>query len=147
MKNPDSLWHDTVYRFAQQSKCLSRQVGAILVDRYQHQMSQGWNSPPYGSTCDDCPRCKSKTESGKDLHLAICVHAEINAISHAARMGYSTDQSTLYCTTKPCAECTKAIISAGIVEVVYDVDYNSPLTDKLLSNAKIIMRKFKKLGD
>ena len=142
MKNPDSLWYDQVYRFSKQSKCLSRQVGAILVDQYDHMFGQGWNSAPAGSTTDDCPRCKNKSKSGDDLHLAICTHAEINAIAHAAKMGYTTHGSTLYSTTKPCGECTKSIISAGIVEVVYDVDYNSPITDMLFKNAGIKVRQF-----
>lgn len=143
MKNPDKLWYDLVYRFAEQSQCRSRKVGAIIVDEHNHLLGQGWNSAPKGSITEDCPRCNLMTgESGRNLHLAICAHAEINAIAHAARMGHPTDNSTIYCTTKPCSDCTKAIIGAGVKEVVYDVDYDSPLTDALLKCANVGIRKF-----
>jgi dCMP deaminase len=142
VKNPDQLWLEIVNRFAIQSRCQCRQVGAILVDRFGHLFAQGWNSAPKGSSCEDCPRCKGKVTTGQNLEQAICVHAEINAIAHAARAGHATDGATLYCTTLPCAECAKAIVSAGIVEVVYLDDYPSPLTLKILNNAMVKLRKF-----
>jgi len=143
MKHPDKLWYDIVYRFAKQSRCRSRKVGAVIVDEYGHLIGQGWNSAPIGSVTEDCPRCNSTNyQSGKDLHLAICTHAEINAIAHAARTGKVTNGSSIYCTCKPCVECTKAIISAGIVEVVYDCDYDSPLTETLFNNAEVKFRNF-----
>ena len=143
MKQPDKLWYDIVHRFAEQSRCKSRKVGAVIVDEYGHLLSQGWNSAPIGSVTDDCPRCNlTNYQSGRDLHLAICTHAEINAIAHAARTGKVTDGSSIYCTCKPCSECAKAIISAGITEVVFDKEYDSPLTEALFNNAKVTVRKF-----
>lgn len=47
------------------------------------------------------------------------VHAEMNAICDAARGGFSTKDSVLYCTTFPCHNCTKHIIASGIKRVVY----------------------------
>lgn len=142
MKDPDSLWKDLVVRFSDQSKCQSRKVGAILVDQQGHMFGQGFNGAPNGSDTIDCPRCSKQVESGKNLDQAICSHAEANAISIAAKNGRSTIGSTLYCTTYPCAECAKLIVGAGIVEVVYLVEYNSPLTDVIFKNASIKMRKF-----
>ncbi len=142
MRNPDQLWLEIVNRFSLQSRCKRRQVGAILVDRFGHLFAQGWNSAPKGSSCEDCPRCKESVLTGQNLEQAICVHAEINAIAHAARAGNATDQSTLYCTTLPCAECAKAIVSAGIIEVIYMDDYPSLLTRIILGNARIKVRQF-----
>lgn len=45
-------------------------------------------------------------------------HAERSAIYVAARLGLSTDGATMYCPWFACAECARAIIEAGIVEVV-----------------------------
>lgn len=47
------------------------------------------------------------------------VHAEMNAICDASRLGISTKDTTLYCTTFPCHNCTKHILASGIKRVVY----------------------------
>jgi dCMP deaminase len=143
MRDPKQLWKDLVVRFSQQSKCKSRMVGAILVDEQGHMFGQGWNSAPLGSSTADCPRCSngSNCPSGTSLDKAICVHAEINCISNAARAGRQTLGATLYCTTYPCAECAKAIVGAGISEVVYIEEYNSPLTKMIFKNADISVRR------
>lgn len=47
------------------------------------------------------------------------VHAEMSAITTAARAGVPLNGGTLYTTTFPCHECTRHIIAAGIGRVVY----------------------------
>jgi cytidine deaminase len=51
------------------------------------------------------------------------VHAEMNSICDAARNGNSIRNSTLYCTTFPCHNCTKHIIASGINKVVFMEPY------------------------
>jgi len=51
------------------------------------------------------------------------VHAEMCAICDAARLGRSLKGGTLFCTTFPCHNCTKHILAAGIVRVVYMEPY------------------------
>ncbi len=58
-------------------------------------------------------------------------HAEMSAITTAARLGVSTKDSILYCTTFPCHGCAKHIISAGIKEVHYIEPYPKSMTDDL----------------
>ena len=60
-----------------------------------------------------------------------CVHAEQAAIINAARSGVSTQDARLFTITFPCHECTKMIIGAGIVEVVYIEPYPKSLADRL----------------
>ena len=48
------------------------------------------------------------------------LHAEANAITKVARIGNSSEGSTLYITASPCLECSKLIIQAGIKRVVYN---------------------------
>jgi len=48
-----------------------------------------------------------------------CTHAEMSAISDAAKLGTSTRNATLYSTTFPCHMCSKDIISSGIIKVVF----------------------------
>jgi len=45
-------------------------------------------------------------------------HAERNAIYNAARAGTATEHCTLYADITPCMDCARAIVQAGIVEVV-----------------------------
>ena len=45
-------------------------------------------------------------------------HAERNAIFRAAMMGWPTGGATMYCLWYACPDCARAIIQAGIYEVV-----------------------------
>lgn len=139
MKDPIQLWSDLVNRFAEQSRCKSRQVGAIIV-KNDRLIAEGWNSAPRGSTTEECPRgrCQGKEQaSGSGLDQAICCHAEVNAIGNCAKLGNSTEGATLYCNTYPCAECAKLVVAAGILEVRYLKAYPSPLTDLIFRNAEV----------
>ncbi|WP_293880236.1 anti-phage dCTP deaminase [Sphingomonas sp.] len=59
------------------------------------------------------------------------VHAEMHAISEAARVGRAVANSTLYCTTFPCHVCARHIIAAGIRSVVFIEPYPKSLTKTL----------------
>ena len=59
------------------------------------------------------------------------VHAEMNAITDAARIGRSLKNSTLYCTTMPCHLCAKHIVASGIKRVVYLQPYHKSLVEEL----------------
>jgi len=59
------------------------------------------------------------------------VHAEMFAITEAARKGVSIKNSTLYCTTFPCHMCARHIISAGIKRVVFIEPYPKSLAKVL----------------
>lgn len=66
------------------------------------------------------------------------VHAEMNAITDAARFGRSILKSTLYCTTMPCHMCTKLIISSGITRVVYVEPYSKSLVREMFPDSVVI---------
>jgi dCMP deaminase len=55
----------------------------------------------------------------------------------AARHGISIANSTLYCTNKPCAICSKMLINAGIARIVYEQDYQDVLAEEMLREAGI----------
>jgi deoxycytidylate deaminase len=48
------------------------------------------------------------------LEFGRIIHAEMSAITDAARLGRSTRNATLFCTTFPCHICVKHIVSSGI---------------------------------
>ncbi|MBK9038992.1 MAG: hypothetical protein IPL83_07510 [Bdellovibrionales bacterium] len=64
-----------------------------------------------------------------EFHRA--THAEMNAILSAQRSGLDVKNSTLYCTTFPCHNCCKHIISSGITQVIYLEPYKKSYADKL----------------
>lgn len=63
------------------------------------------------------------------------VHAEMNAITDAARFNRTTIGTTLYCTTMPCHMCTKLVISSGIKRVVYVQPYVKSLSSELYKDS------------
>lgn len=50
-------------------------------------------------------------------------HAEMNALTDAARLGRSTKSATLYCTTFPCHNCAKHLVASGLSRVVFIEPY------------------------
>lgn len=63
------------------------------------------------------------------------VHAEMNALTDAARFRRSTQGATLYCTTMPCHMCTRLIIASGIKRVVYVQPYIKSLAGELFQDS------------
>lgn len=59
------------------------------------------------------------------------VHAEMHAISEAARRGLAVGGGTIYTTTFPCHMCARHIISSGIEKVIYIEPYPKSMTKEL----------------
>jgi dCMP deaminase len=93
---------------------------------------------------EECPRRICGYESGTHMELCPAQHAEINAISNAARLGVSVLGSTLYMNCViPCKNCFGALINVGIVEIVVDdVRVYDTHTQYLISNSSIRIRRF-----
>lgn len=106
--------------WAENSYCQRRKVGALLV-KDQMIISDGYNGTPSGfeNICED----------GNGVTKPYVLHAEANAITKVARIGNSSEGSTLYITASPCLECSKLIIQAGIKRVVFNDLYR--ITDGL----------------
>jgi len=129
---------------ATRSTCLRRQVGAVIV-RDGQIISTGYNGSPKGTPhCFEtgCLRAQLNIPSGERQEMCRGSHAEMNAISQAASVGVSTAGAVLYCTHSPCAFCSKAIINAGIVRVVYLYSYPDELAERLRREAGLISERF-----
>ena len=133
MKRNDYIsWDDYFMGIAilagKRSKDPSTQVGACIVsgessEEYNHNMilSVGYNGLPLGCSDDDFPW--DRKGAFLDTKYPFVVHAELNAILNAR--GKSLIGAKIYVALFPCNECSKAIIQAGISEVVYLSDkYN-----------------------
>jgi dCMP deaminase len=107
---------------AQMSKDPSTKVGAVIIGPGRAILSAGFNGLPRGI---------EDTESrlrDRDVKLKLIVHAEMNAVLAAARLGVRLDGTTLYLAATddtgmvwggpPCTRCTVELIQAGITEIV-----------------------------
>jgi len=75
-------------------------------------------------------------------HEQATIHAEQNAITHAAKQGISLNDSIAYITHYPCVNCFKSLISAGIKTVYYIEDYhNDPINNMLSKVSNVIIKK------
>lgn len=160
---------------AMRSACMSRQVGAALIDRVGNLVATGTNEAPkagggvYGAgflsgvadhrcaytnkfcsnttnqkaiaeellqeVFGDDPRLKDSNfrdaalkrirggRIGDLLEFSRAVHAEMDALLSAGRMGASTVGTRLFVTTFPCHYCARHIVSAGIDEVQFIEPY------------------------
>jgi dCMP deaminase len=112
---------------AARAECQGQHVGAVIVGSGNRVLSTGYNGAPEGwGNCSDgdvCPRCDRREHfgSGNAYDKCICVHAEMNAISAAARYGVALDGATVYVTHQPCFTCAKEMIQAGISSVYYGI--------------------------
>jgi len=136
-------WDDYFMRItrevAQRSTCLRRQVGAILV-KDKHILTTGYNGAPTGLPhCEEvgCLRERLGIPSGERAELCRGLHAEQNAIIQAAVHGVQIRGATLYSTTQPCVLCTKMLLNAGVVRIVYQGDYPDELARSLIEEAGI----------
>jgi cytidine deaminase len=65
------------------------------------------------------------------------VHAEMDALTTAARDGVSVRDATLVCTTFPCHGCARHIIASGIRRVVFIYPYTKSLARDLHEDATL----------
>ena len=107
---------------ARRSKDPNTQVGACIVSPDNIIISTGYNGLPNGCSDDEYPW----EREGEETKYPYVVHAELNAILNAN--GRDLRGSRLYVALFPCNECAKAIIQAGVKEVLY-------LSDKYASTA------------
>lgn len=94
------------------SKDQSIKVGAVVVGPNNEIRSTGYNGIPRGVD-DDKPYRHVRPEKYKWFE-----HAERNAIYNAAFAGVCTRDCKMFVTMCPCSDCGRAIIQAGITEVV-----------------------------
>ena len=146
----DDYFLSIAYTVASRSSCLTRQIGAILVQGKQI-ISTGYNGTPKGiKNCNEggCVRCgnrmKGLVASGESLDKCSCCHAEENAIVQAALHGIRTEDTTLYTTFVPCTTCAKMAINAGVKRIVASEDYPDELGTELLNAAGVELIKHKK---
>lgn len=107
---------------ARMSKDPSTRVGAVIVGPDREIRSTGFNGFPRGIA--DTP----ERLNDRETKLRLVVHAEMNSILNAARIGTSVKGCTLYLAATddtglvwggpPCTRCTVETIQSGISQIV-----------------------------
>jgi dCMP deaminase len=124
---------------ASRSKDPSTQIGCVIVGPAHEIRSTGYNSFPRGIRDNVQTRLVPP-----DKYLWI-EHAERNAIFNAARAGTPLESCTIYVEIMPCMDCARAIVQAGIREVVVDrrrMDrYSSQFYNRHFSSARILLKE------
>ena len=138
-----SDWQEYFMSVAQvvstRATCPRRSVGCVIV-RDRNILATGYNG--------SLPGARHCTDGGcmiVDSHCIQTVHAETNAIAQAAKAGTSLKEATAYVTTRPCYNCFKILISAGITSIYYRDTYeahtNRYIDYYLETNLNIVMEK------
>lgn len=145
----DTYFMDIAHVVARRSNCCRRHIAALIICA-KRIISTGYNGTPRGiKNCFEggCPRCAGDAAPGAGLGDCVCAHAEENAIVQAAYHGIAVRGGVLYSTYSPCLLCTKMIINAGLVEVVYEHEYQfSRQARALFKEAGVTCRQFKRKG-
>ena len=123
----DSIWIKFAHDIAERSPDPKHKVGAVIVNEENTQvLSIGYNGDQKGGN--------NKRESIK-VGQSGFIHAEINAL---IKCDYNyPKKKKMYLTLSPCKMCAKAIINAGIDEVIYSEKYEQSNGINILINAGI----------
>lgn len=128
MKN--NYKYDCVYlkialQLSKLSYCKRKQVGAILVKKNRI-ISNGYNGTPanFENICED--------KNGYTKWYTL--HAESNAILKCATSRENCKNAVLYLTLSPCKECSKLILQAKIIRLVYCIQYSDICGLEFLKN-------------
>jgi len=128
----DQIWMDMAHSIARRSYDLRYRVGTIVVTADNTQvLSVGYNGNYKGGP--NKPESNEPGQSGM-------IHSEINAL---LKMDFNNPKrKKLYVTLSPCKMCAKAIINAGIDEVIYDEEYRNLDGLTILRSAGVKTAKF-----
>ena len=128
----DTVWSQFDRIISERSYDSRHKVGAIIVsDDNTQVLAVGYNGNYSGG-----PNEAESLEPGKSGFI----HAEINAL---LKFDYNFHKKKkMYVTLSPCVMCSKAIINAGISEVIYCDEYRDLSGVELLAANGLKVRKF-----
>lgn len=120
MSQMHDVFMKTAFLFAEKSHCVSHHVGAVIVKNGRIIVT-GYNGTPEG--LDNCDTYFNSEDFDREAHHLWSkdneIHAEMNAISFAAKYDVNTDGADMYVTISPCNDCLKNAIPAGIKNIYY----------------------------
>jgi dCMP deaminase len=136
----DQYFMTITQQVAERSTCLRAKVGAVIV-RDRSILATGYNGAPAGLPhCLDagCLIYESKNPDGEiEENCFRTIHAEINAITQAARNGAAIRDADVYVTHSPCIHCMKVLINTGIKTVFYGQQYKFHTITELIARSRV----------
>lgn len=100
---------------AKRSTCEKANVGAVIVSENKTILSTGYN----GSLSGELHCISYGCELDIDNKCIRTIHAEQNAIAHAAKNGVKLEGARVYVTREPCIRCFKLMVQSGIKEIYF----------------------------
>ncbi len=143
----DEYFMGVAFLSGMRSKDPNSQVGACIVSQDNKILSMGYNGFPKGCSDDIFP-WKRDGDPLENKYFFV-THSELNAILNYR--GGSLEGAKMYVTLFPCNECAKAIIQAGITELIYADDKyeNTPsviASKRMLTSSGVFFRKYEPTG-
>ena len=136
----DEYFMTITRQVAERSTCTRAKVGAVIV-RDRSILATGYNGAPAGLPhCLDvgCLVYRSQNPSGDwEENCFRTIHAEINAITQAAKNGAAIRGAHVYITHSPCIHCFKVLINTGVERIVYEKDYKMHTLLELQPSTKV----------
>jgi len=136
----DDYFMTLVYLVATRSKDRFTHIGAVVVGPDKEIRATGYNSFP--RLINDAVESR-QFRPEKYYWFA---HAEMNAITNAALIGVSLKNCVLYTNGVPCATCGRAVINAGIKEVVVDEGWEKHTSNKWYQEKLRTEKMFEEAG-
>jgi dCMP deaminase len=115
----DEYFLKIAHEVSSRATCDRAHVGCVLVQPDTHSIvATGYNGSIRGE-----PHCDVVGHDVVDNHCVRTIHAEVNAVVAAARVGNRVEGATAYVTHFPCWACFKMLANAGVKRVVYGETY------------------------
>jgi len=143
-KSWDQYFIEMAELVASKSKDPSTKVGCVIVGEGNVILSTGFNGFPRGVDETDPSRWERPAKYER------VAHGEGNAVFSAARNGVKLLGARAYLNwaPTPCLECTKALIQAGIVEIIgpdrsftLNKDWKFAVSESMLAEAGVKLRR------
>ncbi|MBD3408806.1 MAG: dCMP deaminase [Ignavibacteriales bacterium] len=125
---------------SERATCPRMHCGCVLV-RDKRILATGYNGSIPGQ-----PHCDDVGCMIVENHCVRTIHAEMNALLQCSLHGVSTKGATAYVTNMPCTNCAKALIGAGVAEVVIFSDYHDTLAEEFFASAEVPLRRIAQPG-
>jgi dCMP deaminase len=135
----DEYFMEVARTVATRATCPRASVGAVVV-RDHRILTTGYNGAPRHVA--HCTEVGCLIENG---HCLRTTHAEANAVVQGALHGVSLAGATAYATHQPCLSCSKLLISAGVIRIVFGEAYPDPYATALLAEAGVALAPFASL--
>ena len=110
----DQYLLDVAFTVAKRATCPDLHVGCVIATEDGHILATGYNGVQRGSK--HCKEKDGKCLENGPLHRTI--HAEVNAVCQAARVGTRLYGGIAYVTVMPCKKCASILFQAGIIKTI-----------------------------